>query len=209
MSEVVLKAILREDVGKKNVKKLRRDGKIPGVYYAHEEKSISLLFDVNELRNLKGSTSGLIDLAIGSQKPKKCIIKEVQLDPVKNVPIHLDIMGVRLKEKITIMVPVRIIGDAIGVKEENGTLVSPLHELQISCLPLDIPDFIDVEVTNLKIGDSIHVKDLKVEKIEIMNEPEAVIVAVTKVRTTGVGEEVKPAEPTEEVTKEEKVEEAS
>ena len=209
MSQIVLNAQLREDTGKKAAKTLRREGKVPCVYYANNEKSVSLTVDEKELHHFLSLSSGLIDVSIDKKKPKKCILRQIQFDPVKNNPIHLDIMGVKLEEKLNVSVPVRLTGDPVGVKEEGGTLMHSMHEVEISCLPLDIPEFIEVDVSELKVGDSIHIKDLITDKIEIMNDPEVVVanVAIVRVTVPEVSEEVE-VEGEEGVEGEEAAEEA-
>lgn len=194
MLEVVLNATTRERSGKQYVKKLRRGDKIPGIFYAHEEKNIPLIIDTKEVFRLLSSESNLFDIKIDNKKARKCIIKEFQFDPVTQDILHLDIMGVKLKEKIHTSVPIHLTGEAIGVKAEGGTLSQSLRELEISCLPLDIPDHVTVDVTELKVGESIHVKDLKLEKVDIITDTEVVIVSVGITRAAKV--EAKPAEPT-------------
>lgn len=209
MSEVVLNAIKRENTGKKYAKQLRRNGKIPGIFYSHKEKNIPLIFDINEIHHLMSTEIGLLDIKIDNKRSQKCIIKEIQLDPVSHQPLHLDVMGVKLKEKISVSVPIHITGEALGVKEEGGTLSQSLYELEISCLPLDLPEHIDVDVTNLKLGDTIHVEDLQVENVDIITDPEVVVAGVTITRAA-LEEEVKPVEPTveEEEESEESTQEA-
>lgn len=209
MSEIVLNAEVREVTGKKNANRLRREGKIPGIFYAREEQEIPLTLNSKDILRLLSSETGLINLNIDNKKIKKSIIKEIHFDPVTNNPIHVDIMGVKLKEKINISVPIHITGDAYGVKEEGGLLTQSLHELEINCLPLELPERIEVDVTDLKVGDTIHVKDLKLGKFDILNDPEVVVVGITMPRA--MKEEEKPVEPAieeEEAEKEEITEEA-
>lgn len=184
MAEVVLKAQLREEAGKKAVRRLRREGKIPGIYYAHDQKNIPLLFDSVELTQILGNESGLIDLKVDNKKVKKIIIKEMQFDPVTSKLLHIDVMGVKLKEKINIFVPIQLIGEPKGVKDEGGVLNHSLHEIEISCLPLDIPENIKVDVSDLALGDSIHVSDLSVEKAEILVDPDVLVANIAAVRAT-------------------------
>jgi len=190
MSDVVLSAISRADTGKKISKQLRREGKIPAVYYAHSEKSVSLILDEKEMMEVVSNSTGLINLSIDKKKAKKCIVKEIQFDPIKNRPIHVDMMGVRLKEKVTMSVPVVLRGEPIGVKEQGAVLAQAVYDLEVSCLPLDIPENIEIDVAELRLGDSIHVKDLSLDKIEILNDPEVVLASVTTVRGPEIEEEV-------------------
>lgn len=178
MSDVVLKAVTRKNTGTKVAKDLRREGRVPGIYYGHKEKNVILSLDLKELVNVITMETGLLDLKIDKKKEKKCIIKDIQFDPISNRPIHVDVMGVNLTEKITVSVPVHIIGSAIGVKDEGGILNVVQHEISVSCLPLDLPDNIEVDVTDLNIGDSVHIKEITIDKVEILNDPEVVIVSV-------------------------------
>lgn len=179
MSETVLHAEVREATGKGYARKLRQQGKVPGIFYTHGEKSVPIMMDEKETVKVLTSTSGLIDFQIGKKKPRKVIIKEIQTDPVRQSLVHLDVMGVRLEEKITISVPIHLIGEAIGVKAEGGVLHQYLREVEVSCLPLDIPDHIDVDVTNLKLGDSISLGTLKLEKAEIVGDLDQPIVSIS------------------------------
>ena len=207
MSEVVLNAAKRGVSGKKYAKQLRREGKIPGIFYTRNEKSIPLIFDLEEVQLLLRTEIGLFDLKIEKKKNLKCIVKEMQFDPVSNKLLHLDVMGVKLEEKINVTVPVHIVGEAVGAKDEGGILNQTLYELDVNCLPLDIPEHIDIEVSDLKVGDTIHVSDIKLENVEILNEPEVVVVGVVLPRAAKEEEEaeeelVEPTEDEEEKTEE-------
>jgi large subunit ribosomal protein L25 len=210
MSDLAINAVSRQTTGKKFAKQLRRDGKIPGIFYAHGEEEIKLTFDHKDVKKLMGIEVSLIDVSIDKKKAKKCIVKEIQSDPVTGRPVHLDVMGVSLTEKITVTIPVHLKGEPIGVKEEGGTLTFSLHELEISCLPLDLPENVIIDVAELKLGDSIHVRDIKIDKVEILNDSEVSIVSVTKTRAAKIGEDAEvptaeegaAAQPTE--TKQEK-----
>lgn len=178
MSENLLIAELRENTGKEFAKKLRRQGKVPGIFYAHDEKSIPIMLDERAAMKILTSESGLLDFQIGKKKKRKVIIKEVQTDPVKQTLVHIDVMGVRLEEKITVEVPVHIKGEAIGVKSQGGMLHQYLREIEVSCLPLDIPESIEIDITNLNIGDVITLGSLSLEKIDTMGDSEQPIVSV-------------------------------
>jgi len=191
MSERILHAETREGIGKTKAKKLRREGKVPGIFYAHNEKSVPVFFDEREIiKTLIEAEVGLIDVQLSGKEKRKAIIKEVQTDPLKNNPVHIDIMGVKLKEKIHVSVPIRIIGDAPGVKEQGGILHQYMREIEVSCLPLDIPERVDIHVGNLKIGDSIFVSDIKLEKVALTAEPEKPIISIIAPKITAEVPEV-------------------
>ena len=179
MSENVLQAESREVTGKEHAKKMRQAGKVPGVFYAHNEKSMPILFDEREImKTLTSSESGLIDIQIGGKKVRKAIIKEVQTDPIRNYLVHVDVMGVSLEEKVTVSVPIHIIGEAIGVKDQGGILHNYLREVEVSCLPLDIPEYVEVEVSELNMGDSIQLSTLTFDKASIVGDVDQPIVSV-------------------------------
>lgn len=201
MSELVLRAEIRETTGKEYAKKLRQKGMVPGVFYAHGEAAIPISLDEKNTRKILTSEGGLIDIQIGSKKKRKAIFKEVQTDPIRQSLLHIDVMGVQLKEKITIEVPIRFLGEAIGVKEQGGILHQYFRELEVTCLPLDIPDHIEIDVANLKMGDSITLSDLSVPNVEIEGDPEQHVVSV--MAPTVVKEKVE-----EEVTEDEAAEAA-
>ncbi|HDP99208.1 MAG TPA: 50S ribosomal protein L25 [bacterium] len=178
MAEVLLQAQQREKTGKGNAKKMRKLGKVPGVFYAHNEKSILIQLNEIELIKVLSAKTGLIDIKIEDKRKRKAIIKEAQTDPVKQTINHVDIMGVRLKEKVIVTVPIHVIGEAVGVKEQGGILHQSLREIEVSCLPLDIPEYIEIDVTNLKIGDSLTVEQLAAENVALLLDADQSIVSV-------------------------------
>lgn len=179
MSDLMLQAELREATGKEQAKKIRQAGKVPGVFYAHNEKSVPILFDEREImKTLTSSEAGLIDISIGGKKARKAIVKEVQTDPIKNYLVHVDVMGVSLEEKVTVSIPINILGEAIGVKEQGGILHNYLRDIEVSCLPLDIPEHIDVDVSELNMGDSIQLSTLTIDKASIVGDLDQPIVSV-------------------------------
>ena len=197
MSEHVLHVEIREGTGKEYAKKMRREGKVPGVFYAHNEKSVHILFDEREImKTLTSSEVGLIDIQIGKKHKRKAIIKEIQTDPIKQNLIHVDVMGVKLENKVNISVPIHITGEAVGVKEQGGILHNYMREIEVSCLPLDIPEYIDIDVSALNIGDSITISDLAVENVTFVDDLEQPIVSVLipKVVKEAVAEEAEELE---------------
>ncbi len=193
MAEVALQVKARQTKGKKGAKGSRRAGLIPGIYYMHGQDSVLIQVDEKALRRVLLSDAKIIDVSIDSGLQNKCIIREVQYDPVKGAPLHVDFMGVKLTEKVNVKVPVQATGSAVGVKE-GGVLQMVFRELEIEALPLDIPEHIVVDVSALKINDGIKVRDLVIDKVKILADPDSVVVAVLPPRL----EEVAPAAPTEE-----------
>jgi len=143
--------------------------------------------------------TSLITLNVEGHEELDCIIKDVQFDPVSEKIVHIDLLGLKKGEKIQIEVPVQLVGNAIGIKE-GGILQHTLHKVQIECLPVDIPEHLEIDVTDLKLGHAIHAGDLKFDNFILLNSPEAIIAAVThpkieKEETPAAGETPEAVEP--------------
>lgn len=179
MSEITLKVDKRTEFKKSTSNQMRKAGFIPGIYYIHGGENIAIKASELSLRPVVfTSESKIINLEIeGESKPFSCILKNVQFDPITTRIIHFDLIGLKEGEKINLEVTVALNGNPVGVKE-GGLVQFILHKLNVSCLPKDIPSHIDLDVTNLNIGDSIKVSDIKIENVEIMNEETQVIVQV-------------------------------
>jgi len=206
MSDILLHLEERAETGKQFAKRLRREGKVPGIFYAHKEKSLPIAVDEREMMKVLTSESGLIDIKIGDKRKRKAIIKEVQSDPIKQTLYHVDIQGVRLKEKVNVSVPVQILGESKGVKDQGGILHQYLHEVEVSCLPLDIPDHVDVDVTELLVGDSVTIADLAMENVAFTQDPEQLIVSILAPTVAKEPAEEAKAEEGEEVEEKEEKE---
>ena len=196
MAIVSLEAEHRTDVGKGVARKLRAGGRVPGVYYGRGEDSIPLTISLKDLASVLEAADGsnvIVDLRIpgDSAKDRKALIREIQRDPVAGLILHLDLQHISLTERITVEVPIVLLGTPIGVKEAGGILEHLLREVEVECLPTDIPSKLEVDVSGLQIGDSLHVSDIKVERAEILTEADRAIAAVVP---PTVLEEVKPAE---------------
>lgn len=191
MAEIILKAERRTEFKKSISNQMRKSGVIPGIYYSFGENPIPIKANELALRSLVfTSESNIVSLQIeGKKKPLSCILKDTQFEPVSGRIIHFDLMGLKEGEKITIEVSVILKGSAVGVKE-GGIVQHNLHKLEIECLPQNIPPHIDVDISELGIGDSIKVGDIKFEGVEILNDENASIVSVVPPTV----EEVKPEE---------------
>jgi large subunit ribosomal protein L25 len=177
MSEIVMNAEVRTRSGKHS-KQVRNEGKVPGVYYAHGEENIKLEIPALSLQPLiYTSETHVIDLRL-KDVSKKAILRDVQFDPVSDRPIHFDLQGLRDDEEITLEVPVVLMGGIpIGVRE-GGVLQHIMHKVQLSCLPKNIPGKIEVNVSGLAMNKSIHVRDLSVPNVTILENPDDSVVAV-------------------------------
>jgi len=196
MAIVSLEAARRADVGKGVARKLRAGGRVPAVYYGRGEDSIPLTVSLKELESVIHSAEGsnvIVDLKVSGDKAKdrKALIREIQRDPVAGLILHLDLQHISLTERITVEVPIVLVGTPIGVKDAGGILEHLLREVEVECLPTEIPSKLEVDVSGLAIGDSLHVSDIKTERAEIKTEMDRAIAAVVP---PTILEEVKPVE---------------
>ena len=198
-----LQAAIRTTTGKGAARTLRRQGKVPGVIYGHGREAEAVMIDTGALnRMLVGISAGtaIVDVAVDDRPPVKALIREIQRDAVRPSEIlHLDLYEVRSDEEITLEVPVRLIGVPDGVRNFGGVLDHVLRELEIEVLPADIPEHVELDVTALAIGHSMFVRDLRVEKAEILNDPDTPVCTVVAPRTeeapAPVEEAAAPTEP--------------
>jgi large subunit ribosomal protein L25 len=183
MERPVLTAEIREGVGKEKAKKLRSKGLIPAIFYGPKSQTIPLVIDSNELRKALQTEAGenaLIELDIrkGAQSNRKVVmLKDIQIDPLQRITLHTDLYEVAMDEMVTVEVPVHLVGKPEGTKV-GGILEQVRRVIQIECLPGDIPKSIDIDVSALKIGDSIHVQDIQVEKGKIISDTNFTIATV-------------------------------
>ena len=186
MEEIILEVQPREEIGKSKVKGLREEGFIPAVIYAEGKKSQPIKVSHRQLWQLIHQhrlESIVINLKMSEDKKQKgrsCLIKEIQYDPVKGDIVHVDFNEISLTKVIKVNVPVVAKGEPMGVKQEGGSLEHTLWEIEVECLPTDIPKDIEVDVSQLKIGDSIHIKDITFpSNVKVLNSPEAIVFSVS------------------------------
>ncbi len=217
MERPVLTAEIREGVGKEKAKKLRSKGLIPAIFYGPRAETVPLVIDSKELKKALQTDAGenvLIDLDIrrGNKADRKVVmLKDIQIDPLQRVTLHTDFYEVTMDEMVTVEVPVHLVGKPEGTKV-GGILEQVRRAIQVQCLPGDIPKSIDVDVSALKIGDSIHVQDITAEKVRIISETNFTIATVVppvveeKVAEAVAPEAVEGAEVAEKEEKEEEKE---
>lgn len=212
MTTVALAAQSRTETGKGVARSLRRQALIPAVFYGPEVDPVPLILQSRDLEKLITTGAGeniLIDLNIEdgkSTQSHRAMIKEIQVDPVKQNILHVDLYAISMDKKISVEVPITLTGTALGVSEEGGILQQVSRTLEISCLPDRIPEAFELEVTALAIGDSLHVSDLEIpEGVDVLAEDELTIASV--VPPTKV-EEIEPEVLEEEEEGEEVDEEA-
>ena len=197
-----LQVATRTATGKGAARSLRREGKVPGVIYGHGREAEAVAVDTTALQKMLVGVSAattILDVAIDGRAPVKALIRELQRDPLRpGEIIHLDLYEVRSDEEITLQVPIRLIGIPDGVRNFGGVLDHVLRELEVEVLPSDIPEHVDLDVTALTIGHSLFVRDLKVDKAKILNDPDTPSCTVVAPRTEeapAVVEEVPSTEP--------------
>lgn len=177
MSEIAVTAEVRKDIGKK-AKQLLRQGKVPGIYYGHGQNNIPIAMVELTLQPLyKSSAANVINLTLDDGSKHTCILRDVQFDPVTDRPVHFDLFGLNENEELTIEVPVTIQGIPQGVRD-GGILQHILHRLRVSCLPKNIPDRIELNVETLEINKSIHVRDLSLPNVKVLENESSTVVAV-------------------------------
>src|SRR5687768_10783044 len=189
----ILNAKVRSEGGKGVARKLRKAGQIPAVAYGHGQESRALTVNAHELELLLATINPdntIIDLRIEGSKPAMALIREVQHHPSRPYIQHLDLFQVKAGEKIHVEVPVRLHGTPVGVRDMGGVLQEAMHDLTVECFPQDIPAAIDIEVGNLELGQSIHVSDITIDKVTILNDAELVICTVTTPSTADLPETV-------------------
>jgi len=185
MERVELTVELREDTRKGANKRLRRGGMIPGVVYHRGEASRTVQLDEKALLAALRTDAGrnaLINLSIKGEKadePCVVVVKDIQHDPIAGKALHVDFHQISLTEKISVAVPVVEKGEAKGVKNEGGVLELPVREVEVECLPTDIPEAIQIDVTELGMNDTIYVKDLTLSAgVTVLSDPETVLAKV-------------------------------
>ena len=179
--EFKLDIFKRDNLSKSSLKQLRRDGNIPGIFYSFDSKE-SIAFYMNNKTLLEAKKSGarIFNIAVGSKK-QNVIFKSVQYHPVTDIVLHVDLYGVDMNQAVSVQVQLKLEGNAAGVLNEGGVLVQSLNEIEIECLPSDIPENISVDISELGLGDSFKVEDLKLEeKISIKSDTNQVIASVTQ-----------------------------
>ncbi len=184
MKSVSLIAYPRSLVKRTGVKKLRQAGRVPAVIYGRQNPALNLEIGVKEMENLihhSGSENILVDLSIeGTASIKRlALVQEIQHHPLTGKLVHVDLHEVVETEKVTVTVPVETVGEAAGVKTGGGVLEHVLFRLKVRALPKDLPEFLEVDVTSLEIGKSIHIGDIKPPAgVEILGDKKVVVISV-------------------------------
>jgi len=195
--EITIKAQVREGRGKNDARRTRREGLVPITIYGGGAETIAAAAPLSALAAVLRSEAGrntIFTLDVEGVGPSEVMFHDRQIDPVRGRLVHADFQRLVKGQKIEVTVPLHLVGEPVGVREEEGVLEQIMRELEIRCEPREIPDAIDVDVSNLGVHDVLHVSDIPVgENIEILNEPEAVVATVGIIR-----EEPVAAPPVEE-----------
>ena len=178
-NEFNLEVTKRDLTNKGALKQLRKNGKVPGIYYSHDSKaSVPFYIEKTMLREAYKSGARIFNINVGTKK-RTVIFKDVDYHPVTDEVIHVDLYGVKMDQAVSVSVQINLIGDAAGIKE-GGILVQGQSEIEIECLPMDIPEFIEVDISELEMGDVTRVEDLKLDsKLTIKTVADQIIASVT------------------------------
>lgn len=200
--EITVRAQRRDGRGKNDARRARREGMVPVTVYGGEGDPVSALAPLRELATILRSESGhnsIFTIDVEGVGASEVMFQDRQLDPVRSRLVHADLKRLVVGQKIEVTVPIHLQGEPTGVREEDGFLEQTLREIEIRCDPRNIPDAINIDVSNLGVHDVLHVSDLPADpNIEILASPETVIATVSIVREEVVEPtalEESPAEP--------------
>jgi large subunit ribosomal protein L25 len=192
-----LTANTRQITGKA-ARRLRRQGRLPAVVYGHSISASTIELDAHEFDRVYARTgrTQLIDLVVDSGRPNKVLVKEVQISPRRNTTLHVDFHQVSLREKLQVEVPVVVTGEAEPVRMGEADVLQVLHILRVECLPTDIPDSIEVDITGLDHVDAgVRVSELSLPTgVAVAVDPEELVVKLAARRVTALEEEEQAAE---------------
>jgi len=219
MAEIVVSARGRDDRGKNAARRLRRQGLVPAIVYGGKGHTVAVAVDPKALQTVLRSEAGrnaILKLDIAGAGATNAILKSWQVDPIKDSFLHADFYRIAMDVAIRVTVPIHVLGEARGVKVEAGILELIMREIAVECLPGDIPEHIDIDVTDLGLNGALRVSDLPVSaKVKILADADQVVVHVVSVKEEAApapgaavvaeGEAAAPAEP--EVLKKGKKEE--
>lgn len=191
-----LKASARQPLGKRS-RRVLREGKLPAILYGHNTEPTPILLDKLEFQKVfvKSGRTHLVDLAIDG-RTEKVLVREIQTHPRRLGPIHVDFYQVDLQEKIEVEVPIHLVGESAPVKRGDADIMQPLHTIRVECLPSDIPEALEVDITPLEeIEMELRVSDLIVPKnVTVLEDPEELVVKIVHKRELKVEEEIPAAE---------------
>ncbi len=193
MAEIVISATNRADRGKNAARRLRRRGLVPGIVYGGKGENLAVAVDPKALQRVLRSEAGrnaILKLSIADHGSTNAILKNWQVDPVKESFLHADFYRIAMDVAIRVTVPIHVVGEARGVKVDAGILELVIRDIEVECLPGDIPERIAVDVTDLGINQSLRVSDVPIPaKVKVLQAADQVVVHVVAVKE----EEAAPA----------------
>ncbi len=197
MKQIHLNSTIRTEIGGNSAKRYRKSGQIPAVIYG-ESGEKNLLIDAKELAATLKAVMGkavLIEMSFSDGTESRfAMLKDLERHPVTDLPVHVDFIEVVRGKPMHATLPLKYSGESYGVKNENGVIEVHEHEVRIKCRPRDLPEFIEIDLTNLKVGEAIHLKDVKApEGVEFVSNLEDVLVTCNAVEEE-VEEEAPAAE---------------
>lgn len=201
--EITVRAQQRDGRGKNDARRVRANGLVPVTIYGGEGETVAAVAPLKELAAILRSDAGhnaIFTMDVEGVGASEVMFHDRQIDPVRGRLVHADLKRLVRGQKIEVTVPVHLIGEPVGVREEEGVLEQIVREIEIRCQPRNIPDSIDLDVSNLGVHDLLHVSDIPAdENIEILNDPDTVIATVSVIREEPVEApavtEEEPAEP--------------
>jgi len=192
-----LNASTRQLIGKR-ARRLYREGKLPAIVYGHSATPTPLTLDRLEFQKVfvKSGRTHLVDLVVDSGHTEKVLVREIQTHPRRLGPIHVDFYQVSLEEKIRVEVPVHLTGESTAVKRGDADILQPIHELEVECLPTDIPEAFEVDLTPLaEIDSELRVSEIRVPTgVTVLADPDELVVKIVHKREMKVEEEVPAVE---------------
>jgi large subunit ribosomal protein L25 len=201
ISKSVVEVLDREERGKNAARRLRAKGKIPGIVYGMARDSFAVAVEPRNIEMILRSETGrntIFNLSLGTgdkNRKRAVMLKDLQRDPVTERLVHVDFVRVDLEKKVTVDVPIRLIGEPEGVRNESGILEFITRSVQVECLPNDIPDGLDLDVTELHVGENASVSDLTLgEELTLMIPEDTTVMTVAHQRAAEVEEEVEGEE---------------
>src|SRR5213080_1232686 len=181
----LLEAQPRTAGNKNDARRVRRSGKIPGVVYGAGKEALSLTLDPRQVTRILHSATGhntIFDLALNGERTKAMIV-DWQYEPIKGALLHIDLKRIAMDQKLKVNVPIMLKGEAAGVKQQGGILEQVLREVEVECLPGDIPNSIDADVSDLVFGKVLRVADLPhSDKLKFLTDPDQTVAHITTVK---------------------------
>ncbi len=182
MATIRLKVISRSDLGKQGAKRIRAEGLIPAILYGENEGTVTLTIDKHDLHVALSTPAGrnvIIQLGIdGKDEATRAVIRQMDRDPVSRQILHVDLQRISENKPVTMHVPLTLTGESLAVKEGRGILDHTMRELEVKCLPRHIPERIEVDISELEVKHAIHVYDIQIPDVEILDHEDRPVVEV-------------------------------